>query len=331
MHPKLTSRALSEGAIMASIAALLALIGMYVPPLRLVTDILWTIPIVVLIIRQNLKAGVISLFVAALLVMMFSDPIQAGFLVIQFGLIALVYGVFLKRSVSPGKTILAGSLIAVVTQLAVLFLLSRITGFSLAGFEEGMEAQITPTIQFYERIGLLGSYANQGMDEAMLREALREMIQWLKLLLPGMLVMASIAAALVNYLVVIIVLRKLRFPVTSLPPFREWQMPWYCAWGVIAALVMLLAGDYFHWDTVGVVGRNILVVYSPFLLVFGLSVTVYFYKVWRIPFLVKAVIAAFAIINLPLAAMVLMSLGLFDSLLNYRRLAPKKDGEGEQV
>lgn len=323
MHPKLTSRALSEGALMATLAALLALIGMYLPPLRLVTDVIWTIPIVVLIIRHDLKTGAISLTVAALLVMMLSDPIQAGFLVLQFGSIGLLYGISLKRNVLPGKIILGGSLVAVAAQLVIFFLLSRATGFSLVGFEEGMKAQVAPTIQLYERLGLTSHYANQGISEKMLRDSMLEMIRWMKLLLPGMLITASVVAALFNYLVVVIVLRKLRFPVKPLPPFREWQLPWYCAWGVIVGLGLLLGGDYYRWAVAGAAGKNILLIYSPFLFVFGLSVATYFYKTWKLPGIAKAIIVVLAIMNIPLAVMVVTSLGLFDSLLNYRRLASR--------
>jgi uncharacterized protein YybS (DUF2232 family) len=320
LHPKMTSGALSEGAMMAALATLLALTGMYLPPLSLVSKVIWTIPIVVLIVRHNLKAGVISLTVAALLVMMFSNPIQAGFLVLQFGFVGLVYGAMLKRNTPPGNVILAGGLTAIAAQLAVFFLLSQVGGFSLANFEAGLKAQVEPTLQMYRSLGLIGG---QGVTEEILREGLLEIILWVKLLLPGSLIAASILAALMNFLAAVIVLRKLKIPVNPLPPFREWQLPWYLAWGVIAGLGLALAGDYYQWETAGIVGKNILFIYAPFLFIFGLSVVTYFFKMLKLSAITKTIVAVLAIMNVSLTVIVVTSLGLFDALLNYRRLAPK--------
>lgn len=48
---------LAEGALMAALAAVLVLSGYFIPPLQLLTNIVWTVPIVVLVVRQNLRLG----------------------------------------------------------------------------------------------------------------------------------------------------------------------------------------------------------------------------------------------------------------------------------
>ena len=91
------TNALTEGAFMAVIAAILGLAGIYLPLLGAVTGFLWPIPIIVLIIRYDLRSGFLSLIAALILMVTLSEPLTALFRV-AIRRMALVFGYSIKQS-----------------------------------------------------------------------------------------------------------------------------------------------------------------------------------------------------------------------------------------
>ncbi|NPV26763.1 MAG: YybS family protein [Firmicutes bacterium] len=320
MNSRSTTRPLVEGAFLAALAALLALVGIYLPLLSGLVDLIWTIPLIVLVVRQDLRLGILSLLVSGLLILMFSDPLRAIFLLLQFGAVGLFYGVAFKRRLMPGLALLVGVAIAIVSMAAVMWIGFLMTGLSWTDIQQQIQANVNPTIEFYRRLGLLQVYANQGISEEMLRQMTVQMVNLLLRLLPGMLITGAAMAAVVNYFAAYAVLKRVRIPVAKVASFREWQLPWYLTWGVILGFAAWLGGDYLKATWLVTIGQNILVIYAPFLLVFGLSVVTYYYQTSRIPKLAKYGLLIVAVLYLRVTVMMLIFLGLFDPLFDYRKL-----------
>ena len=78
------TRQLTEGAIMAVITAIAALLGTFIPLLNALTVMVITAPIIFVIVRNNLSTGVLSSIVAAFLVGIIAGPIASIFFYIQF-------------------------------------------------------------------------------------------------------------------------------------------------------------------------------------------------------------------------------------------------------
>ncbi|HHX51309.1 MAG TPA: DUF2232 domain-containing protein, partial [Clostridia bacterium] len=114
------TNALTEGAFMAVMAAILGLAGIYIPILGAVTGFLWPIPIIVLIIRYDLRSGFLSLIAALILMVTLSEPLTALFQGLRYGGTALVFGYLIKKGSSPGATVLCGGLAAVAGTVLVL-------------------------------------------------------------------------------------------------------------------------------------------------------------------------------------------------------------------
>ncbi|GAW93713.1 YybS family protein [Calderihabitans maritimus] len=313
-------RSMLEGALVAALTAVLALIGFYLPPLQIITNLIWTIPLVVVVVRHDLRTGVMAAVVASILVFLFSDPLRGLFLVIQSIGIGLLYGHLFKLRYPAGRTVLLGSVVSGLSTFLLIGLSSLILGVQFNDIGNQLDKSMEQAIEFYRQTGLLERLTERGISEEMFREQMQYLVNLFKILIPGGLILSSIAVAILNFVIARLVLKRLKISVPEVPPFRYWQLPWYSTWGFIAGLALLLVGDHWHLTWASNVGKNVLYIYFPFLLVNGTAVAVYYYKKYSPSPLVKALLI-FTIVLFPsMIIMFLLLIGLFDPLFNYRKL-----------
>jgi len=321
VNNSLRTQALAEGALMAAITAILGLAGIYLPFIRIFTDMLWTIPIVIVTTRHGLTAGAVSLGVAGLLIFALAHPLQAVLLILQFGALALFYGYAFKRRFKPSLTLLVGTGVAILSLLLVILLMLGLFGADVVDITKQMQASIEPTVQLYEKLGYFGEGVQTELTEEMVRQILESFVYTIALLIPALFVLWALSTAFLNYVMAQVVLLRLKVPIPVLPPFRQWRLPWWTAWGFILGFAAYLAGDYFAWQTVSQVGLNIMMLYAPIFFVLGLSVTFFFlgkrvFRTWT-----RVLLVIMAVFFLQFVMIALVSVGLLDLLLNYRHLS----------
>lgn len=317
----------AQSALLAAIAAVLGLSALFVPILGVVASVLWSIPIIILVVRFELRTGIMALAVALTIVGLTAGPFGGLSLGLKSGLAALAFGHCLKKGLSPGKTVFWGGITAVAGTGILLLLTFMLMGGSLIEVGE-IENTVDQTLAFYERHGLLNPLMEQGVTQEELRGQLLKMMGLVVALIPGAMFLGSLTMAGITYLVARRVLKRLGHSLKAIPPFRHWQVPWYTVWGLILALLLILAGDYLEQKLPLLVGQNIIYIYLPLLLINGLAVITYYYYRWPLSLLVKGLLMAAAIINLPFVAPLLILIGAFDPLFNYRKLSfGTKEGE----
>ncbi len=116
------TRGLTEGAILAALAALIAAVGLVVPP---VAVLLAPLPVMLLVIRWGPRTAVLAAVVAGLILLQFLGPMVAVSVTIIFAPIGLALGWGVRRGVGAQVTVLAGS---------AAFLLSLLGTFGLTTF-----------------------------------------------------------------------------------------------------------------------------------------------------------------------------------------------------
>lgn len=311
-----------EGALMASLTAILALVGIYLPILRIFTNLVWTIPIVLATVRHGLSTGIMSIVVAGLLIFSLSSPLEAVFLVLQFGGLALVYGYAFHKKWRPGLTLLSGAAVAMVSVAMVFALSLLVVGVEAGSILEQLKEGIEPTIELYKQLGFFERYAAQGLTEEAARDMLTAIINQITLVIPALLVLYGLMSAFINYFVAQKILLRLKTPVPQLPPFIKWQLPWWTVWGFIAGYGANLAGAFSHQQTLSTIGSNIMFVYFPVLFILGLAVVSFFInKHFPGVFIYRLVFLLFVFFFFQYAAWFLSILGLVDLIFNYRRLS----------
>jgi hypothetical protein len=115
-------------------------------------------------------------------------------------------------------------------------------------------------------------------------------------------------------------------PILIKKPFGEEVMPWQFAWGLILALSLWLL-DRDNMTSIYYVGSNLLVIFGMIALYFGLSSLAYRWGIMN-PRSRKWILTIFilASVSFPLPTIIFTGLlGLFDSLLDYRKVRKKEE------
>lgn len=319
-HGSRSPYALAEGAVLAALSALFALIGLFIPPLGLVTNFLWTIPLVILTLRHGLRTGVMAFVVTTVLLMMLATPFRGLSLAIEFGIMSLIYGYAFRKKLPVGRTLLYGTLAAVVGTVLVIGLSLLITGLSLEEMYQETALMMDQMLEMYKQLGLLEQLSQEGYTEEQIEETFELAAKLSISLLPGVMVFNSLVTALLTFLLSRLILQKMKFNLPSIPSFATWRLPWYFIWGFIVALASLLIGDYLRLEALKLVGGNIMVIYVPVFFLVGLSVIRFYLEKFKIGSLWKGLLLFLLILYFPLAVLSLAMIGMFDTVFDYRRL-----------
>ncbi len=166
----------------------------------------------------------------------------------------------------------------------------------------------------------LARYAGTSTKQA--AQAAREFQQLYVYVLPGGIASMSMGCGLLCFLLSQLSLRRSGLPNAPIPPFREWQLPWYMAWGFLIGLAATVGYGFFDGGQGRValyVGLNLLVVFGSIYMVQGLAVAYWYFERFKLVGPIKAIFTALAIFA-QLLFLVLTWVGLFDTWFNYRKL-----------
>ncbi|MEW6424265.1 MAG: YybS family protein [Bacillota bacterium] len=317
MLSRLKKQALAQGAFFAGLMTAIGLLGVYIPPLFFLTNLLVPLPLAVLVRQQDLKTGLFALTLFAALLFLFLGPgLDVLILVLQTVPLALVLGLLFKNHASAGVSVFLSSLTLTVFTLLGLTISMWVTGNNLFVPGEEMKQAMEQAADWYARAGL-----TRELSRTETEQIFAETARFVSQLIPAHLVTWSIISAFLTYLLTRKVLRKLSYAVTPLPPFAQWQFPWYFSWGLIAGLGLTLAGDWLTLFPVAVLGKNVLCVSGFLYLIAGISVCSFYLAKWKIPGLVKLIVAGSTVFYLPFAIILLAVLGIMDTFVNLRRFS----------
>ncbi|ABZ83595.1 conserved hypothetical protein [Heliomicrobium modesticaldum Ice1] len=319
-------RGMMEGAMLAALTAVLALLGVFIVPLSLVTNLIWTIPIVVAIVRNGWTVGVLTLAAATVVIALTAGFSTALILLIQFGGLGIVYGIAFRYGWSTIRAFLAGVLTVALSFAAFLALFFVLTGLTVETLLRQADATVNAVIEMYRSAGLLAKYGEQGITEESMRAQFAAIIQFLKLMFPSLFVSYAMMTAATNLLLSRWMLRRIGQPITAQRPFREWRLPWEAVWVVIAGLAAALAGDYWQIPLLGTVGLNLLYICYPILLVLGFSVVAYLLNKYVLSPFVLSIVAVLIFLFPTLALTFIATVGLFDLVFDYRAKMDKFQG-----
>lgn len=319
MQPLLSAGPLAEVFLAAALASAMTLMGIYIPPVSGLAQILWTVPISLLMVKRNIPLGFLALGVTLAVALFLSPPLLAGSFIAQYALVGIYYGVALKKNWRPGIVVSGGIVIAILSLAASIIITFRSAGIPLTDLGQPLEGIYSQTMSLYEQLGVLDRMAAEGVSRAEFELSIRQMVETFKRLLPGLLAVGAMGTAVVNYLMTYLIGQRMGLGLRKAPPFSQWHLPWHFTWGVVIGLAALLGGDYWQYQSVKVFGQNLLLVFAPVLLVFGLSVAAFYYQKSSLPRWLKIGLIVIGFFYLSFSLVMLMALGLFDPLFGYRK------------
>jgi uncharacterized protein YybS (DUF2232 family) len=233
-------RGLTEGAILAAVAAVLALAAHYLPVAGAVAFFLCPLPLAVLVIRQGMRVAVLAAAVAAAVGSLVGGVLIGLSIVVAFAPMGVAMGAAIRRGWSGGAVWALTWGVAVASALASV-------GVAMVGVGVDPRQVLLQTIEQTRRSQetAVGLYARLGLDTAQVRQAaaqVQQMMDLLPRLLPLLFVLGGATSAYLNLVVGQAVLRRLRIAaVPSLPPASAWRVPSWFLWTLPAGLALQMA------------------------------------------------------------------------------------------
>lgn len=326
---RLETRALTEGAIMAALTAVLAIINLYIPFMGIIVALIWTLPIVSVCVRQGMRAGILTMAAATLIIMMVASPVSALTMIVPCAAPALLLGNALRHRHSTAKTLLITSIGTLLSMLASLGLALLLTGVSpweqWLNLKNSLLSSFDMMLPMYEQSGALN---RMGLTAEEFSGQWRTAMNMMEMILPALLLVSSIASAFVNYIMANAVLVKLKVDLPEMIPFRFWRLPWWNIWGFTIAFGLALLGSRFlpQYPIISNIGFNIIIFYAPIFVASGLTVASFY--IHRFPKerrrLYKIILIASFFLMMNGFIFVIGTIGLFDTVFDYRRLGHGK-------
>lgn len=300
-----------EGAFLAALTVIFYLSSLYIPFLGVFLSFLCPLPVMFLVIRWNWKTGLLASLVASGIVFAFAGIVQALTCLLGFTLLGITMGLTIRKGWSS---------LEVIAWNAVVSLLSKLTLVGIAIILVGRNPLLENIAIMEEALGNVTRFLkNVGEINV------QSLIDFMKLVLPAVLILASLFDTTLNFFLGRLVGQKLRIHFPEVASFGQWQMPRSVFWAfVLSWLLVLTGGSTF----LGKVGVNLQVVTQILFLVHGLSLVYYFLGRYIHSRALKGVIIVFLLFQ-PFFSTLLSWLGIFDVWFDFRKIRSGGIPKGE--
>jgi uncharacterized protein YybS (DUF2232 family) len=304
------THSLVESSILTSIALVLILMTVYLPVFYIIGVFLWPIPITLMYIRHGVKFSILSLIVTFIITALVAGPISAVGLVVIYGLLGVVLGYCITSKRSAVISIIIMAVAAFLSTMVIYKLFASITGVDI------ISQVINVLNKSYSESQSM--YTKMGVS----KEAFTTIISTLRTILPSVFILYSIVLAFVSYLLTQKILKRFKYNIPVISPISEWYIPSKVSFGIILIFgisFLLLKSGIQNGDSY-FVNANILFNYT--FTINALAFVVAFLKKKNIKKPFNWVVIIFCI--LPPISTYLFFLGVFDYILDYRKLDPSR-------
>lgn len=298
--------ALTESALFAVVCAVLSLARIYLAPIGIILTFLCPVPLILVVVRNNLKSGILSLIVATLLVNFFSNPFDAFMFFVWFGSVGLIYGISIKKKLSAGKIILSGSIasflgIVIFLGLSILFLHFN----PLNKIIQQVNKLLEEMINYYKEIGIKEREI----------EALANLKVVFPKIIPFFIFLISLVLSYLYFLTTQFIFQRMNYYVPVLPPFKMWRLSFSFVWGFILGKILTFIKLNPH-NFLFILGINLDFIFSFLFFLMGVSVIAFFMEKYNFPKILKLAGYLLSMIF----GVIIYWVGVLDIFLNFRKI-----------
>jgi hypothetical protein len=192
--------------------------------------------------------------------------------------------------------------------------------------EKQLNIYLQENKQQFEQSGLIELYEERGISREQLEDSMQHMVKSFARHLPAFYYLQAILAAFFMLFLAAILCHKAGLERLKKRPFKYEIMPWQLAWVVIAGLALWLLGRA-QMNSLYYIGSNILVIMLPISVYFGLAAVAFklkeqkpVHQKW-----ITIILIILSVLFLPSATVFFSVIGVFDALLDYRKLRLEKE------
>lgn len=312
------TKPLIDAATMVGLTMAITLFSTYIPLLGLATIFFVPMPLIVLQVRHGLRLTLLATGATALLTIAFLGLTDAFLMYGGFWLIALGYGLAIRRRMRALTaylvTAVATTVALVATWAGTLLILGQ-DSVAQAGVAAG------DTLKEFIRAG--GARLTPAQVEMLQQQATIIADLTHKYVL-AMLIAAAVVLTLIEYFVAASVLPRVGIGVPQFPAFSRWRlplMPILLVWAV-SLVVVSAAGRFPALSRFVPLASNLFSLCSIAFILEGLAVAYFYLTVLRVPVVLR-VLVVLLLFGHPVTSRMALWFGIFDYLFDYRRLRAK--------
>ncbi|KAB3530308.1 YybS family protein [Alkaliphilus pronyensis] len=299
-------KAMIEAAFIATISSFFGISVIYIPVLTILLFLL-PVPLIVLAVRQGTKYTVLALIITSLIIGILTEVVFTFFLIIIFGPVALIMGYYIKKKQEPFKTIGIGTTVSALTTFISILTISAIVEFNFADLiGETFRSVVEHQSEMFTSMNVSIT-------------SLNEIIDYLTIILPGLLIVHSMVITFINYYVSIAILRRLRFQAYKLPRFRHFKLPSNIILGSFILFILTYLTRFVAGINYEGLYENIKILFLFVFYLQGIAFMRYMISKVSIPEFARVLIIVLLIIISPLLTLISL-IGLIDSVFDIRKL-----------
>jgi uncharacterized protein YybS (DUF2232 family) len=295
------TRALTEGAILASLYAVLFLITLYIPILSAFTIFLLSLPFIIYTVRYGFRKSLLLVGTTIVLSVILGSLASIN-VPILFGSVGIVLG-HLYRKKSSTFTLLIGATLAYLANFILIYVVSIL--FLDINLSTLTKESIEETIRMTESIsGVVGGDVEDAVEQ------LESLLKVIPYLLPALFTILSVIFAFITIVVSNLFLKRLKVDLPNWKPFRYWSFPKSIIWYYLATILIYLT-DPEQGSALFIVTMNLYLVLEIILAVQGLAF-IYFYFWKKNKGKTIPVLITISLFIIPIGFYVVRILGIID-------------------
>jgi len=308
-----TSR-LTEAALISGILIIFAMIGNFAFPF---IDFLYPLPALLLAKRHDYKAAIMALVSAGLIILMLLGIQMGMYYVVLYSPMAAVMGYFISKNKKPILAIAAGSGVYLLSFLCLLWIMQAFLSINLVDY---LRETFVESLKIQESL-----FSNfEGMQEQLQtsKEAYQNMLEMIILLLPAVIIFASVSMALINYFVAQKMGKRLKISIEQMEDFSHFRLPANISLGILIFLVGTYLISMTGFVNSEALSSNIIFIFQILFFIQGLAVVKFMMVKYKIAKLLRAMILILILMNGYLNLIITM-VGLTDIIFDLRKIRNK--------
>ncbi len=317
---KIDTKALVEGAVFASLTAVLGIMVYYIPLLSLI-GMFWAVPIIIIGFRNGFRISFISALVAGILVSLFTEPYSGIYLFLVFGISGIVMGNLMNKKIRPSINLLVSGLVlgicSAVGIIMSFWIIGQTPSHAIEQLIKTMYEVTENVADIYESMGM----AKEQIDIVITK--FTDSIEAVRLIIPAFFLTNGMFFSFVNFKLTKIILNRMKYTIEDIKSFSLWKLPDNFSIGLLFLMFLTLASYYLKVPNIEIAIKNIIFLLQWVFIVLGLSVASFITNKYGLNKYLKAFILFFLFLALP---NVLMIAGIFDTIFDIRKIGKKYSG-----
>ena len=297
--------------LITTISTLIMLMGIYYLPLII---FLFPVSFIVLGVKYGININIICMIISTFVIGLLTDNISGIFILLAFLPVSIALNYTIKGRRKSLETMAISTLVLMISFFIILSIMRDMTGVSIVvQLEEFFNEALNTQVELLKETGLSNYELLKVTD--FLENKLGEVL----LIIPSIIMIFSLITAYLNYLISVLILRKLGYGIVYIPKFSRFSLPNNILLGIgimFLGAFLLKIFKIFYYEAIFI---NITTLVSFVFFLQGLAIIDYRLIKKNRNWILRILAILFFTTILPLGGFITI-LGVLDMFFDFRKL-----------